>query len=222
LRRIGAKGEGRFERMSWDAALDLIAGRWLGIIDRHGAETLRSHNYLGTMRLCSAARCCASSTRSVRAACTGISARLRPSPRPAGWSLGFDPEDMAESRLVLLWGLNVLCTCHHHWHFIQEARKRHGARVIALDPIRTRTARQCDEHIQLRPGSDAVLAAALAGAMLETGSPISTSRARRLPISMPCLNASHPERPSARPSCVVPSQQRSFASPARSPPRARR
>ena len=82
---------------------------------------------------------------------------------------GFDPEEMADSRFILLWGVNMLTTCHHHWHFVQEARDRHGARVVCIDPIRTRTAQQCDEHVQLRPGSDAVLAAGMGRVMLEEG-----------------------------------------------------
>ncbi len=86
-----------------------------------------------------------------------------------GLPFGFDPEEMAESRFILLWGVNMLTTCHHHWHFVQEARQRHGARVVCIDPIRTRTAQQCDEHVQLRPGSDAVFAAGMAQVMLEEG-----------------------------------------------------
>lgn len=170
LRRVGAKGEGRFERISWDDALDLIAERFGLIVARHGAEALAPHNYLGTMGVVQRRALLrvfhALGASRMHGHICSVAAIASAG---AGWPLGFDPEDMAESRLVLLWGLNVLTTCHHHWHFIQEARKRHGARVIALDPIRTRTARQCDEHIQLRPGSDAVLAAAMARVMLEEG-----------------------------------------------------
>src|SRR5258706_125275 len=61
-----------------------------------------------------------------------------------GLPYGFDPEEMVESHLILLWGINLLSTCHHNWHFVQEARRLHGARIVCIDPIRTRTARQCD------------------------------------------------------------------------------
>jgi anaerobic selenocysteine-containing dehydrogenase len=170
LRRIGTKGEGRFERISWDAALDLIAERFREIIARHGAEALLPHNYLGTMGVVQRRALLrifhALGASRMHGHICSVAAIASAG---AGWPLGFDPEDMVESRLILLWGLNVLSTCHHHWHFIQEAKRRHGARVIALDPIRTRTARQCGEHIQLRPGSDAVLAAAMARVMLEEG-----------------------------------------------------
>lgn len=86
-----------------------------------------------------------------------------------GHPRGFDPEDLVEARFVLMWGSNLLSTAHHGWHFIDQARKRHGARVVAIDPIRTRTAKVCDEHVSLRPGTDAVLAAGLAHVMFAEG-----------------------------------------------------
>jgi anaerobic selenocysteine-containing dehydrogenase len=170
LRRIGPKGSGQFERISWDAAIDLIGERFAAIAAEHGPEALLPHRYLGSMGV-------------VQRRAPGRLFHALGASRPQGGiccvsavavageglPLGFDPEDVAESRLILLWGSNLLTTCHHHWHFVQEARRRHGARVICLDPIRTRTARQCDEHIQLRPGSDAVLAAGMARVMLEEG-----------------------------------------------------
>ena len=82
---------------------------------------------------------------------------------------GFDPEDMAESELILLWGANLLTTCHHHWHFCQEARRRRGARIIAIDPRRTRTTEACDSHLAIRPGTDAILAAGMAHIILKEG-----------------------------------------------------
>ena len=77
-----------------------------------------------------------------------------------GHPIGVDPEETPEAKLVILWGQNVLSTCHHQWHFIEAARKR-GAKIIAIDPCRTRTARQCDLHLAPRPGTDAMLAAAI-------------------------------------------------------------
>jgi len=86
-----------------------------------------------------------------------------------GHPIGFDPEELVDSRLIVLWGANVLSTGHHHWHFMKRARRLHGTRIICIDPRRTRTAAHCDEHIALTPGSDAVLAAGIARAMLEEG-----------------------------------------------------
>jgi anaerobic selenocysteine-containing dehydrogenase len=86
-----------------------------------------------------------------------------------GHPVGFDTEEIAESRLILLWGANLLTACHHHWQFVKEARAMHGARVVAIDPRRTLTARHCDEHLAIKPGTDAVLAAAIAQTLIEDG-----------------------------------------------------
>ncbi|GGG21676.1 molybdopterin containing oxidoreductase [Caldovatus sediminis] len=170
LRRAGPKGSGRFERVSWDQAIGLIADRFGGIAARHGPEALLPHRYLGSMGVVQrrAPMRIFHALGASRLA-GGICSVAAQAVAGEGFPLGFDPEDMAESRLVLLWGLNLLSTCHHHWHFVQEARRRHGARVVCLDPIRTRTARRCDEHVPLRPGTDAVLAAGMARIMLEEG-----------------------------------------------------
>lgn len=170
LRRAGPKGSGLFERISWDEALDEVAGRFRAIIKEYGPEALLPHRYLGSMgvvqrrapmRLFHAL----GASRMTGGIC-GVSAQ---SVAGEGLPLGFDPEDVSESRLVLLWGINMLSTCHHHWHFVQAARKRHGARVVAIDPVRTRTAQACDVHIQIRPGTDAVLAAGMAQVMVSDG-----------------------------------------------------
>src|ERR671918_2535089 len=74
-----------------------------------------------------------------------------------GANIGADAEGLPESDLVLLWGTNTLTSNPHLWPFVLEARKK-GAPVIAIDPLRTRTAAQCDEWIAIRPGTDAALA----------------------------------------------------------------
>jgi anaerobic selenocysteine-containing dehydrogenase len=170
LRRVGAKGAGQFERVSWDTAVDLVAKRFSAVIDEHGQEALLPHRYMGSMgvvqvrapmRLFHAL----GASRQAGAPCSVPAVAVE----AEGLPFGFDPEEMAESRFILLWGVNMLTTCHHHWHFVQEARDRHDARVVCIDPIRTRTAQQSDEHVQPRPGSDAVLAAGMGRVMLEEG-----------------------------------------------------
>ncbi len=79
-----------------------------------------------------------------------------------------DPETFALSKLILLWGTNTLTSGHHLWKFIQDAQ-RAGAHVVAIDPIRTRTADQADEHLPIRPGTDAALALGLLNVVLEEG-----------------------------------------------------
>ena len=170
LRRSGPKGSGQFERISWDEALDTIAMRFLDIIESDGAEALMPLYYLGSMGVVQ--------RQALRRLFHGLGAsnlhgEVCGAPMSTLWAeghpVGFDPEDMVDSRLILLWGVNMLSTCHHHWQFVKEARRRHGARVICIDPRRTRTAEQCDEHIAIRPGSDAVFAAGLAHVMLAEG-----------------------------------------------------
>ncbi len=85
-----------------------------------------------------------------------------------GTSAGMDPETFAASRLILLWGTNTLTSGHHLWKFIQEGR-RNGAHVVAIDPIRTRTADQADEHLAPIPGTDAALALGLLHVVVSLG-----------------------------------------------------
>ena len=170
LRRTGPKGEGMFERISWDAALDIIGHRFEAVIAEYGGEALLPLNYLGSMgvvqrralmRLFHAL----GASRQVGSICGSAGNTLAAEGHP----LGFDPERIAESRLVVVWGANLLTTCHHHWHFIEEARRRNGATIVCIDPRRTRTAERCDRHLAVRPGTDRFLAAGLAHVMFAEG-----------------------------------------------------
>lgn len=170
LRRTGPKGSGTFEHIDWEEALDTIAERFTAIIADHGAGALMPLFYLGSMgvvqrqapmRLFNALGACRLHGEVCGASMSALHAEGHP--------MGFDPEEIADSRFIVLWGVNMLSTCHHHWQFIKQARQRHGTRVVCIDPRRTRTAEQCDEHIAIRPGSDAILAAGLAHVMLSEG-----------------------------------------------------
>ena len=170
LRRTGPKGSGSFERIGWEEALDAIAGRFKAIIADHGPGALMPLFYLGSMgvvqrqapmRLFHALGACKLHGEVCGASMSVLHAEGHP--------MGFDPEEIADSRFIVLWGVNMLSTCHHHWQFIKQARQRHGTRVVCIDPRRTRTAEQCDQHIAIRPGSDAILAAGLAHVMLAEG-----------------------------------------------------
>lgn len=170
LRRTGAKGSGSYERIGWDEAIDTIATRFSSIIRESGAEALLPVHYLGSMGVVQRRALMRlfhvlGASRPSGNICAAAASSLV----GTGHRIGFDPEDLVHSRLVLLWGANLLATSHHHWHFVQQAREAHGARIVCIDPIRTRTARQCDTHLMLRPGSDAALAASIAHVMLEEG-----------------------------------------------------
>jgi len=170
LRQMGPKGEGGFERISWHEALETIASHFNEIISRDGPQALMPLQYAGSMgaiqrhalmrlfHAMGASRIHGSTC----GAATGAAEK-------AGHPLTCDPEDLAEAELILLWGANTLTTSHHHWHFYKTARERNGARIIAIDPRRTRTAEACDSHVAIRPGTDAVLAAGIARVLVKNG-----------------------------------------------------
>lgn len=167
-RRVGPKGEGRFERVTWADALDLIAERMQTIIATDGPEAILPLNYLGSMGVVQRRALMrvfhAIGASQFHGSVCGAAGNVL---EAEGHPRGFDPEDQVHARFVLMWGSNLLSTAHHAWHFIDQARKRNGARIVAIDPIQTRTAKACDEHVSIRPGTDAVLAAGMARVMLK-------------------------------------------------------
>ena len=170
LRRSGPKGSGQFAPMSWDDALDTIASRFTAIIRSDGPEALMPHSYMGSMGVVQRRALMrlfhALGATRVHGSLCGQAGNVLVA---EGHPIGFDPEEFVHSQLILVWGSNDRTTGHHHWHFIQEARRAHGATIVCLDPLRTRTATACDRHLALQPGSDAVLAAGMAHVMLEEG-----------------------------------------------------
>lgn len=172
LRRVGRKGEGRFERISWDEALAEVAEGLQGAIDRHGPESLLPYFYAGTMgriqgwslgprlfRHLGASRLLTNLCSGAASAAAAVT---------LGGSVGYDPEDLVHARLVLLWGMNPLNANVHQWKFLLEARER-GAHVVAIDPLRSESAARCDEHVAPLPGTDAALALGLMRAVLDEG-----------------------------------------------------
>jgi anaerobic selenocysteine-containing dehydrogenase len=161
LRRVGPKGAGRFARISWDEALDEIAERLAAVRRTAGGEAILPYSYAGTMGLVQGSsmdrrlfhRLGASQLARTICAEAGRQGMMM----TVGANLGADTEGVPESDLVLLWGTNTLTSNPHLWPFILEARRR-GAPVLCIDPLRTRTADQCDEWIAIRPGTDAALA----------------------------------------------------------------
>jgi anaerobic selenocysteine-containing dehydrogenase len=162
LRRAGKKGEGKFEAISWDDALDEITSRFKALAQsEEGAETILPYSYCGTMGLIQSEamdrrffhRLGASQLDRTICATAGVAGYTA----TIGGRIGTDPEQFANAKLVLLWGTNTLTANVHLWRFILKAKKQ-GAKVIAIDPRRTRTADQCHEHIAILPGTDAALA----------------------------------------------------------------
>ncbi|HYY58470.1 MAG TPA: molybdopterin oxidoreductase family protein, partial [Pyrinomonadaceae bacterium] len=165
LRRAGAKGLGRFEPITWTEALALIAARFKALASSsEGAQTILPYSYCGTMGLVQSQsmdrrffhRLGASQLDRTICASAGTAGYRA----TVGATIGTDPERFSEARLILLWGTNTITANVHLWPQVLEARSR-GARVICIDPRRTRTADQCDEHVALLPGTDAALALGL-------------------------------------------------------------
>ena len=172
LRRVGPKGEARFEPMSWDAAVSEIATRLSSAIARHGGETVLPYSLDGTQGLIQkgvmADRFFAAlgATRLNRHIC-GVTAWLGASD-VLGVPLGSDPTDVEFARTIVLWGTNTLLTNRHLWPYIETARSN-GACVIVVDPVQTMTAARADQHVQPRPGTDVALVLAVIAEMDRAG-----------------------------------------------------
>ena len=172
LRRVGSKGEGRFERITWDEALDEIATRLKDVVNRHGAQAILPYSYAGNMGLLSYG---SMDRRFFQALGASLLDRtICASAGKAGYkatigkSIGFDPEAVVHARFIVAWGANIVSSNVHLWPFVEEARRR-GARLVTIDPFRSRTAEKSDLHLALRPGTDAALALAMLHVIFRDG-----------------------------------------------------
>ncbi len=162
----GAGGPARevFERISWDDALDEITHRLRRIIAEYGCESILPYSYGGTLGTLNGAsmdrrffhRLGASQLE--RSICsTAGEAGLK---SVTGIKLGTEPEQFAHSRYIIAWGSNIHGNNVHLWPFIEEARRK-GAKLVVIDPYRTRTAKCADWYLPINPGTDAALALGL-------------------------------------------------------------
>ena len=173
MRRVGAKGEGRFARISWDEALDEIATRFAAIAaSTDGPQAILPYSYAGTMGLLQGS----SMDRRFfhRLGASLLDRTICSAAGKAGWgavigaSVGMDMEAYVDSKLILIWGSNPITSNLHFWTRAQEAKRR-GARLIAIDPYRSATAEKCHEHIAPLPGTDAALAFGIMHLLIENG-----------------------------------------------------
>jgi anaerobic selenocysteine-containing dehydrogenase len=160
MRRIGKKGEGKFERISWEQAIDTIAARLQPIAAR-APQAILPYSYCGTMGFVQGESMAMrffhqlgasllDRTICATAGFTGYKYTI-------GATIGTDIEQFQDSKLIIIWGGNPIASNLHFWMRVQEA-KRKGARLIAIDPYRSLTAEKCHQHIALLPGTDAALA----------------------------------------------------------------
>lgn len=160
LKRAGRKGEGKFERISWDEALNTIATRLKAIAARN-PEAIMPYSYGGTMGMVQREGMAArffnklGASRLDRTICASAGAAAMRTTYGAG--VGMDVEQLDQAKLILIWGSNPITTGVHIWRKVQAAQ-RNGATVIAIDPHRSLTAQKCQQHIAILPGTDAALA----------------------------------------------------------------
>lgn len=173
MKRAGAKGEGRFERISWDEALETIANRFREIAQSpDGPEGILPYSYGGTMGVVNNGsmdrrffnRLGASKlARTICASAGGEAIAYT-----LGAKMGTDVENFHRARLIVLWGTNTLSSNIHLWPEIKRAVDD-GARLIGIDPYRNHTMEHCHQFVQLRPGTDAALALAMMNVIISEG-----------------------------------------------------
>ena len=172
MRRTGAKGSGLFERISWSDALAEIKSRWTDIIAAYGAQAIMPHVYLGhqgTLNGLTAGDAFFNhlgSTVAEKTYCeSGSSTAWIMTVGPSG---GLDLESLAYAKYIIVWGMNMISTNLHAWPFILEAQKK-GAKIVVIDPVRTRTVKQADWHVVIKPGTDGALALGMMNVIIGEG-----------------------------------------------------
>lgn len=172
MRRIGRKGDGQFERISWDDAIGEIATRWKAIVHESGPEAILPYSYAGTMGVVNMSAC--DGRLWFRMAASQLDRAICSAAAEAGygyvngWSGGIDPESFAGSRIIIAWGTNLSSTNVHQMPVIREAQSK-GATFVVIDPYRTRTANTADWFIQPKPGTDAALALGMGHILFSEG-----------------------------------------------------
>jgi anaerobic selenocysteine-containing dehydrogenase len=171
MQRAGRKGEGKFERISWDEALATIAAK-LQLIAGENPESILPYSYAGTMGLLQGSsmdrrffhRLGASLLDRTICSTAGMFGMRY----TVGASVGTNPETVDQAKYILIWGSNIITSNIHLWRYILKARSR-GAKIVAIDPLRTKTGEQSDEHIAIMPGTDGALALAMMHIIVRDG-----------------------------------------------------
>ena len=170
--RPRVREDGELREATWDEALDRVAEGLTRARDEFGGESILPYSYMGTQGLIQAD---VMSARVMNA--LGATALERTICATAGYtgtamthglSPEVDPEEWPNARYVVVWGWNPLSTAPHLWRKLLDARAA-GARIVVVDPFRSRTARVADEHLSPVPGTDAALAIGMMRAIVDAG-----------------------------------------------------
>ncbi|MFC5648255.1 molybdopterin-dependent oxidoreductase [Paenibacillus solisilvae] len=161
MRRVGRKGDSRFERITWEEAIKEITGRWKAVIAAEGAEAILPYSFYGNMgrigtegmgrrifNRMSASRLIYSICEAAGSEGYGYT---------MGGSYGIDPEDSVHAKLFIMWGINAVSTNMHQVTIAEKAR-RNGAKIVVIDVHNNRTAKWADWFIPILPGTDSALA----------------------------------------------------------------
>jgi anaerobic selenocysteine-containing dehydrogenase len=172
MKRVGPKGSGKYERISWDEALSTIKSKWTDIIDQYGSQAIMPHAYLGNQGTANGLTAGDAffnrlgSTVAEKTYCeSGSSTAWVMTVGPTG---GLDVESLAYAKYIIVWGMNMVSTNLHAWPFVLEAKSK-GAKIVVIDPFKSRTAKQADWHIAIKPGTDAALALGMMNVIIEEG-----------------------------------------------------
>ncbi len=171
MRRAGEKGEGKFQRITWDEALDEIAARFKTIVAMDGAEAILPFSYGGSLGIVHRN---AGHRFFYRLGASRLLRTICDPAAMAGWAMTLgkntstDLAEAAHSDFLVIWGMNVAATSVHFVPIVKAARRR-GARVVQIDPCRNRTSHLADEQVRPLPGTDGALALGLMHVLIREG-----------------------------------------------------
>jgi anaerobic selenocysteine-containing dehydrogenase len=172
MKRVGNKGEGKFEPISWELAIREVGNQLKDAIGQYGSESVLSYGYMGTQSMVQRevmsnrffARMEASDIAKTICGGAVIPANFEVN----GTAMGVLPEDMVHSRYIILWGTNTKNSNVHQWPYALKAREA-GAKIIVVDPFVSATAKEADWHIQPLPGTDVALALGMMNVIITEG-----------------------------------------------------
>lgn len=172
MRRVGAKGEGRFERISWDEAIHEITGKFSSISAKYGSESILPYSFYGNMGILGVDGMDRRFFNALGASM--LEQTICNAAGNTGWKYtmganrGTVPEDTEHADLILVWGGNIVSTNMHQVVLAEKARKK-GAQIVVIDVHRNRTAQWGDWFIPLYPGTDSALALGLMNVLFDRG-----------------------------------------------------
>jgi len=172
LKRVGVKGEGKFEPITWDEAIATITSKWKALIATDGAESILPYSFYGNMGVVGTEgmdrrffnRMGASQLDYTICAAAGSEGYRY----TMGGSLGTDPEDTVHAKLIIMWGINAVSTNMHQVMLAEQARKN-GAQIVVIDVHKNRTGTWGDWFIPILPGTDSALALGIMHILFDEG-----------------------------------------------------